>query len=190
MKVNILKKQKKIAESEKIRKSFKDNGYNIPKNHNEIKNIFMDEYKKAVKIVISDLQAKIKNDVRFSMSLDEATSINLRRYISMILHTDTDIINLGLKRIHGTMPAEKCVELVIEKLKTFENNLDEHIVSVPSDAASVMCKFGKLIDKKSSEIISAGPIHILCTNHGFHLVIMDVAYKIVAKKLITALEKN
>ena len=37
----------------------------------------MDEYKKAVKIVISDLQSKIKNDVRFSMSLDEATSINL-----------------------------------------------------------------------------------------------------------------
>ena len=55
----------------------------------------MDEYKKAVKIVISDLQAKIKNDVRFSMSLDEATSTNLRRCISMILHTD--IINLGLK---------------------------------------------------------------------------------------------
>ena len=101
--------------------------------------------------------------------------------ISMILHTDTDIINLGLKRIHGTMPAEKCVELVIEKLKTFEINLDEHIVSVPSDAASVMCKFGKLIEKKSSEIISAGPIHILCANHGFHLCIMDVAYKIVAK---------
>ena len=60
--MNILKKQKKIAESEKIRKSFKDNGYNIPKNHNEIKNIFMDEYKKAVKIVISDLEsASYKN---------------------------------------------------------------------------------------------------------------------------------
>ena len=37
------------------------------------------------------------------------------------------------------------------------------------------------LTEKASEIISAGPIHILCANHGFHLVIMDVAYKIVAK---------
>ena len=74
------------------------------------------------------------------------------------------------------------------------------IVSVPSDAASVMCKFGKLIEKKSSEIISDGSIHILCANHGFHLVIMDVLFfccclllsngKIPQPQLITALEKN
>ena len=114
----------------------------------------------------SFLQSKIKNDIRFSMSLDEATSINLRRYISMILHTDTDIINLGLKRIHGTMPAEKCVELVIEKLKTFEINLDEHIVSVPSDAASVMCKFGRLIEKN--------PVKSLVLDHSIFFVLIMV----------------
>ena len=100
------------------------------------------------------------------MSLDEATSINLRRYISMILHTDTDIINLGLKRIHGTMPADKCVELVTEKLKTFEINLDEHIVSVPSDAASVMCKFGRLIKKN--------PLKSLVLDHSIFFVLIMV----------------
>ena len=107
------------------------------------------------------------------MSLDEATSINLRRYISMILHTDTDIINLGLKRIHGTMPADKCVELVTEKLKTFDINLDEHIVSVPSDAASVICKFGKLIEKKN-------PVKLLVLAQFIFFVLI---------MLLTALEK-
>ena len=75
-------------------------------------------------------------------------------------------------------------------MKTFEINLDEHIVSVPSDAASVMCKFGRLIEKKSSEIITAGSFHILCANHGIHLCIMDVAYKIVAKNEENIVEEN
>ena len=59
-----------------------------------------------------------------------------------------------------------------------------------SDAASVMCKFGRLIEKKSSEIISTRPFHILCANHGFHLCIMDVAYKIVAKNEENIVEEN
>ena len=38
-------------------------------NHNEIKNIFMDEYKKAVKIVISDLQSASNKKIFLSASL-------------------------------------------------------------------------------------------------------------------------
>ena len=32
--------------------------------------------------------------------------------------------------------------------------------------------------------------HILCANHGFHLCIMDVAYKIVAKNEENIVEEN
>ena len=39
-------------------------------------------------------------------------------------------------------------------------------------------------------IISAGPFHILCANTGFHLCIMDVAYKIVAKNEENIVEEN
>ena len=53
-----------------------------------------------------------------------------------------------------------------------------------------MCKFGRLIEKKSSEIISTEPFHILCANHGFHLCTMDVTYKMVAKNEENVVEEH
>ena len=41
-----------------------------------------------------------------------------------------------------------------------------------------------------SLFISTGPFHILCANHGFHLCIMDVAYKIVAKNEENIVEED
>jgi len=46
--------------------------------------------------------------------------------------------NLGLKRVQGSMPAERCVELLQAKLAEFGLSLEKDIVCVCTDGASVM----------------------------------------------------
>ena len=75
--------------------------------------------------------------------------------------------NLGLARVEGSMPAEKCIELLDEKLAEFELNLSDDIVSICTDGASVMRKVGNLIKPKQQ----------LCYLHGIHLAVTDVLYK-------------
>ena len=57
------------------------------------------------------------------------------------------------------MPAENCVILLRNKLKSFGLNLDTDIVGI--------CKVGKLISTE----------HQLCLAHGVHLAVHDVLYK-------------
>ena len=59
----------------------------------------MEEYRNCVQKTKEHIQSKLESDERFSLSLDESTSIQVRRYLSTILHTRDDIINLGLTRI-------------------------------------------------------------------------------------------
>jgi hypothetical protein len=70
--------------------------------------------------------------------------------------------SLGLARVHGSMLAEKCVELVRKKLEGFGLNLDSDIVANCTDGVSVMCKVGK---------------QQLCLAHSVHLAVKDVLYK-------------
>ena len=48
-------------------------------------------------------------------------------------------------RVQGSMPAEKCVELLENKLREFGLSLEKDIVCICTDGASVMRKVGKLI---------------------------------------------
>ena len=54
--------------------------------------------------------------------------------------------NLGMVKIDGAMPAEKVVEAVQNKLSEFGLDLEKHVVTYVTDGASVMVKFGKIID--------------------------------------------
>jgi len=69
-------------------------------------------------------------------------------------------------RVHGSMPAEKCVELLQQKLSDFGLNLTEDIVCISTDGASVMTKVGKLIKADQQ----------LCFAHGIQLAVLDVLY--------------
>lgn len=74
--------------------------------------------------------------------------------------------NLGLVRIHGSCPAEKLVELVNNRLRSFHINFDQDIVGTTSDGASVMIKFGSLTPSELQ----------LCYNHAIHLAVLKVFY--------------
>ena len=62
-----------------------------------------------------------------------------KRYVDLQLYYDnTDSDNLGMVPVVGSCPAEKVLELVKEKLKSFNSIFNEDIVSTMSDGAAVM----------------------------------------------------
>lgn len=146
-------------------------GYNdLPTSPNAIRALVMRHAGDIQSQVKSDLALRLKEGTRFSLTFDEWTSVRNRRYMVVNVHgggTQPQFWSLGLVRVHGSMPAENCVILLRNKLKSFGLNLDTDIVGVCTDGASVMCKVGKLISTE----------HQLCLAHGVHLAVHDVLYK-------------
>lgn len=56
------------------------------------------------------------------------------------VHLKSEFWNLGLARIVGTCPAEKCIEIIKQKLATFGLDFESDIVCITTDGASVMKK--------------------------------------------------
>ena len=90
-----------------------------------------------------------------------------KRYINVHLHLGEDIFNLGMVKIDGSMPAEKALEKVNRVLDRFGVDAQRDISGFTTDGASVMKKFGKLLNTT----------HQLCYAHGIHLAVCDVLYK-------------
>ncbi|KAI6647643.1 hypothetical protein LOD99_8608 [Oopsacas minuta] len=64
------------------------------------------------------------------------------------------------------MPTETAKGILESKHEEFDIHLNEHVVAVVTDGASVMTKMGKLCK----------PIHQICFAHAIHLAICDVLY--------------
>jgi hypothetical protein len=117
---------------------------------------------------VSELKIKnVNSGKRFSSTFDEWSSVCNRRYMVINVHDESEYWSLGLIRVHGSMPAEKCVELVNQRLQEFGPSLENHTVAICTDGASVMRKAGRLISAE----------HQLCLAHGIHLAVLDVLYK-------------
>lgn len=121
------------------------------------------------------LKSKVKRDLaelkednhRFTSTFDEWTSSKNRRYMNVNIHTCKNnkavFWNLGLIRIYGSMPAETAVDLLKKRLSEFGLFLDDDVVNITTDGASVMTKVGRLIS----------PLQQLCYAHGIQLSIID-----------------
>jgi hypothetical protein len=117
--------------------------------------------------VVYELAQRKKEGQRFSVTLDDWTSTRNRRYMNVNVHGKAATVwNLGLVRVHGSMPAEKCVELLEKKLSVFGLSLKDDIVAICTDGASVMTKVGKLITSEQQ----------LCYAHSIQLAVIDVLY--------------
>lgn len=106
---------------------------------------------------------------RFSLSFDEWTSRRNRRYMNVNLHfcnKSAGFYNLGMIRVQGSMPAEACINKLKSKLQEFGLSLDEDIVCICTDGASVMKKVGRLVSSHK----------VLCLLHGIQLAVIDVLY--------------
>lgn len=149
----------------------KGNNYKLPSSPNTIKLIVMN-YATTLKMKVKEDIRKLKNEnCRFTLSFDEWTSGMKRRFLNVNVHTVTNsqpaFWNIGLARIFGSMPSESCVQLLKEKLSEFDLSLDNDIVGITTDGASVMKKVGRLIE----------PLQQICYAHGIQLGITDVIYK-------------
>ena len=60
-----------------------------------------------------------------SLTFDKWTSTKNRRYMNINIHLEKDFWNLGLCRVTGSMPAEKCVDILEHKLLEFNVSLKD-----------------------------------------------------------------
>lgn len=108
-----------------------------------------------------------QNGKRFSLTFDEWTSVRNRRYLNINIHAEKKIWNIGVTQVSGSMPAEKCIEVIDLKLKDHGLSLNEDIVCITTDGASVMKKVGKLLNANQQ----------LCYAHGIQLGVISVLYE-------------
>lgn len=141
---------------------------NIPKCPNTIRKKIIDYANIIRENIVSSIQ--LKRDGGLSLTFDEWTSTKNRRYLNINVHSGHpkgQFWNLGLMRIHGSLPAEKCIQLLKSKLQIFGLSLESDIICITTDGASVMKKIGRLIT----------PEHQLCIVHGIQLAVLSVLYK-------------
>ena len=157
-----------VSKSEFIRQAFSDKGMLLPKNPTHVMQLVYKQYEITKDVVMMEMQRSLKSGKRFSLSLDEYSSLQNKRYLNINVHEDKDKFwNLGMVAISGRMTAEKTIEEVENKLSEFSLSLSRHIVAVATDGASVMVKFGRCVDCE----------HQLCYAHAIHLAVCDVLYK-------------
>lgn len=106
---------------------------------------------------------------KFSITIDEYTSVRRIRYFSINLHdaVGKNVTNLGLVRVLGSLPAELMAKMVDQHVSDFGLKFESDIVATTNDGARVMEKFGRLIPALSQ----------ICLNHGIHLGVCDTLYK-------------
>lgn len=156
-----------IATSERLRRAFKADGYDLPRCHKQVRNLIIQHKEKIVKHVQEEFVAIKFNNGRFSITFDESTSARNRRYISLNVHFQGGFRSLGLIRIQGSMNAAQAIMLVDERLKCFGLDLDKDVVATVTDGASLMVKIGK----------DTSPVHVTCYAHAIHLAVCDILYK-------------
>ena len=141
---------------------------NVPKSPNTIRTIVIQYSQKVRQVVVNEMMRDMADEKKFSLTFDEWSSLANKRYMSINVHgVDGKVWSLGLVRVSGSMPADKCVQLVEAKLKENSSSLDKNIVCVTTDGASLMTKVGK----------SIAPFQQLCFAHGVQVGILDVLYK-------------
>ncbi|KAL0859841.1 hypothetical protein ABMA27_010181 [Loxostege sticticalis] len=157
-----------ITKSKFIRESITQRGYKMPKNETEIMKIILNYYEEKKAEMIQKFKNLVASGTRFSLSVDEWTSVRNRRYFNLCLYVeDGEVFNLGLIYIPGKCGAEETKKMVEDTLKRFQLDFEKHIVATTSDGPNVMKKFGR---ESPSEMI-------LCLNHAIHLGVVDTFYK-------------
>ena len=156
-----------IATSERLRRAFKADGYDLPRSHKGVRDLVMKQREDIVKTIQGKLNAIKLKDGRFSITFDEATSMRNRRYMNINVHFQDGFRSLRLIRVQGSLKATKAIKLVEERLQLFGLDLNKDVVASVKDGASLMVKFRK----------DTNPEHVTCNAHAIHLAVCDALYK-------------
>ena len=117
-----------LVNSTFIRSAMSEKGLEFPKNHKQVIQL-VKKFSSCIKAELkANFSSMVSSEKRFSISLDEYTSLKNRRFVNVNVHQESKHWNLGLKRISGSLPAEKAVAIVTEKLEEFGLSMVDHIV--------------------------------------------------------------
>ena len=79
----------------------------LPENHSDVMQLVYKQYEIVKNNVTSELQKNKESCMRFSLSLDEYTSLQNRRFMNINIHYLGGIINLGMITLNRANRAEK-----------------------------------------------------------------------------------
>ena len=158
-----------LAESEDIKRGLKALGYTPLSTHGGIAKLVMEYAKEVKKEITMALKEELDKHNRFSVTIDEWTSVRNRRYCGVNVHLKGGKhFGIGMMRGKGTLDAPKIARMLKEKLVKFGLSPDIHIVVTTTDGATVMEAFGRLMKPSG---------HQLCFAHAIHLAVNDVVYQ-------------
>ena len=165
-----------IANSEFLKLSFENMGWSMPVN-NTISKILIDEAKK----VKEELKIKIREDIdsnkRFSVVMDEWTSLANIRFMSVILRSNTSTYNTGVVELNGSLNSDRLTQYLDTHLREYGIDLHRHIVAIVSDGAAVMKTLQRNLPTCEQ----------ICLSHGIHLAVLDT---FVSKKKTQRLSRG
>ena len=137
----------------------------------------MKRYAKQVRLWNkANIQKRIESGERFSVTTDEYTSTQNKRYSNVSLHPAIGRpIKIGMIRIRGSLPGVKAAAELKKKLNEYDLKEEIHTVALTTDAASVMKKMGRKFRA----------MHQLCFSHGIHLAgIVQFKFKYSGKDFL------
>ena len=140
--------------------------YVLPKSPNSIRKMVLEYAQKMRAKMIQDFINFKEDGTRFCLTLDEWTSSRNRCYLNVNVHANKKFWNLGLVRVEGRFPAEKCITALKTTLQDNSLNIDKDITSITTDGAAVMQKVGRLLPCNQQ----------LCFAHVIHLAVINVLY--------------
>lgn len=158
-----------ITRNQFIRNSISKEGYRLPANESDVMKLILSDFVEKKKVMLKEIKEKVEKGAKFSMTIDEYTTVRGRRYFGINLQDSLERkqFKTGIVRIFGSCPAEKMVESVQQHLNSFCLSFDNDIIAVTLDGAAVNKKFMRL-----TNIIAQ-----FCLNHAIHLAVCDTLYK-------------
>ena len=132
-----------IERSSFIRESLSAKGFALLPNPNLVMNLVKKHHAEVTKKTKLRFEELKKKGDKFSIILDEYTSMKNRRYryLNINVHHTSDQWNLGLVQIHGSFPAQKINDAVSKKLEQYGISHESDVVASTSDGAAVRTKF-------------------------------------------------
>lgn len=155
-----------IVKSSFLRNVFHEYGWEMPKNATTISTILLNEAEKKKIAIQNEIRELIEENVRFSVIIDEWTSISSKRFMSVILRSHEQTFNLGMASINGTANSSNLNNILWDRLKVFSIE-KKHIVAIVTDGASVM----------KSMLAINDCVQQRCMAHGFHLAVKDSFFR-------------
>ena len=101
-----------ISKSKFIRESLSAKDFHLLSSDSSVMNLIHCKYNGIQNEIKAENEIKVNANTRFSVTMDEYTSVRYRRYMNINVRYQNDVINLGLRRMLKSCSAEKILQLM------------------------------------------------------------------------------